>query len=738
MAEASYKVAGSLNFKRLKNGANISTTAEIKSTSVNRLLEQVRKCRGIEGFINHRLYHIHSSSQNYYYVKDVNQIMADDRTPASIKYKDLVQGMVSEELLKRMYRLKEYRTKMVGLCEYYKFHKEIPRIFAKSSYDTFFDHHDKKRKVEYVVITKKLREEAGEDVKAELEEKLKNLRDNIYEPMLQDLFVTDQFKSAKLKNGPLKTKTQANESTAILHEQLSRMFRDNNQSVSDLRMLSMSNDESANFSRNLPFELGLSQGAPSLRQLPNIVETPNRKVTRSPKQIVLQPSSQHLAKKEKPEVITTGHQKASIAPVVIESLKKISLPGTSSKPTSLGQSKLRSSFSKEIEIIEIKPLPSKMLSQDVILTGTLQLQASSSGVKKGISKALTREPSLKAATSRNRSSNSIKRGLTFSKKSTEGEVKVISLKRENSEFRIVKKNSIELEGNSWRIVDGPQMTDRRSLSKNSYLASQPNTANLNVYDIGHKRVSGAGGSFKSGIKANPSAQKLTLGEGSTKSPQRRELELNASSKNFQTVGKTEPSGTTVKLSNMNNVQNFKVNMDKLLKSSGIMDFNSKAENSHNLMAITSRGPPGSTATQSNSTMKHKYTKSGPENLAHTGGSVLGSSKTLRSLQGSIDANAINLLRQTNTMGLVNGRPPTVKNTQINFYVNDAPPTDRGHTFRINQQPQSTGGRESAFQKKGSLSLSKTKAYLAESSAMEQRGVKLVKKTSHSRNAIKKY
>ena len=158
MSETSYKVAGSLNFKRIKKGVNISTTLETKSSSVNKLIEQVRKCRGIEGYINHRLYHIHSSSQNYYYMKDINNIISDERTTSSIKYRDLSQNMQVEELLKRFYRSKEYIPKISKLCEYYKFHKEIPRMFAKDSYDTFFDHHDKKRKVEYVIITKKLKQ----------------------------------------------------------------------------------------------------------------------------------------------------------------------------------------------------------------------------------------------------------------------------------------------------------------------------------------------------------------------------------------------------------------------------------------------------------------------------------------------------------------------------------------------------------------------------------------------------
>ena len=95
--------------------------------------------------------------------------------------------LFKEELVKRIYRKSEYKPKMIKLVEYYKFHKEIPRVFAKEVYDTFFDHHDRKRKVEFIAITRRLKEENGEDVKGELEKELKKFRDVQYEPMLKDL-----------------------------------------------------------------------------------------------------------------------------------------------------------------------------------------------------------------------------------------------------------------------------------------------------------------------------------------------------------------------------------------------------------------------------------------------------------------------------------------------------------------------------------------------------------------------
>ncbi len=44
------------------------------------------------------------------------------------------------------------------LCEYYKFHKDIPRLFMLPSITTLNKYHDKKRRIEYVRITKLLNE----------------------------------------------------------------------------------------------------------------------------------------------------------------------------------------------------------------------------------------------------------------------------------------------------------------------------------------------------------------------------------------------------------------------------------------------------------------------------------------------------------------------------------------------------------------------------------------------------
>jgi len=73
------------------------------------------------------------------------------------------------------------------LTEYYKYHQEIPRIFTEKEYDLYFDYHDRKRKIEYVKITNKLKIENGEDPHLENRLQMMRKRKVKYDPLLKDL-----------------------------------------------------------------------------------------------------------------------------------------------------------------------------------------------------------------------------------------------------------------------------------------------------------------------------------------------------------------------------------------------------------------------------------------------------------------------------------------------------------------------------------------------------------------------
>jgi hypothetical protein len=64
-----------------------------------------------------------------------------------------------EEFLKRFYQFSEYPFKIKMLTEYYKYHRDIARMFMVPTTHVLNKYHDKKRRVEYVRITRMIREE---------------------------------------------------------------------------------------------------------------------------------------------------------------------------------------------------------------------------------------------------------------------------------------------------------------------------------------------------------------------------------------------------------------------------------------------------------------------------------------------------------------------------------------------------------------------------------------------------
>ena len=49
-----------------------------------------------------------------------------------------------------------YAGYLQNLADYYKYHNEIPRFFAKKLFEMFFEYHDEKRKLNFRLVTKML------------------------------------------------------------------------------------------------------------------------------------------------------------------------------------------------------------------------------------------------------------------------------------------------------------------------------------------------------------------------------------------------------------------------------------------------------------------------------------------------------------------------------------------------------------------------------------------------------
>ena len=100
--------------------------------------------------VSRALYQKYSASQNYYYSKDINEILSNQRSSSVIRLKDFLTLDDCEEYLNRIYLLNEYDAKIIRLSEYYKFHRDIPRMFMMPTTITLNRYHDKKRRIHYI------------------------------------------------------------------------------------------------------------------------------------------------------------------------------------------------------------------------------------------------------------------------------------------------------------------------------------------------------------------------------------------------------------------------------------------------------------------------------------------------------------------------------------------------------------------------------------------------------------
>ena len=157
------------------------------------------------------------------------------------------------------------------------------------------------------------------------------------------------------------------------------------------------------------------------------------------------------------------------------------------------------------------------------------------------------------------------------------------MKKESSEFRITRKNTQELIGENSSTL---RSTDRRrlepSITKTPSQTTIKSTGSLiKVSSIGDTN-------FMESIKNKSHKQ----GPNSLTD---RQLGLN---QNY--LGPNNDVGA-----------NFKADIERILKASGVMEMKSKVKS-----GVTSRTNLGSTITALNlgANQKHKYTKSGPESI----------------------------------------------------------------------------------------------------------------------------
>ncbi|CAK70733.1 unnamed protein product (macronuclear) [Paramecium tetraurelia] len=107
--------------------------------------------------INHTLYHKYASSQNYYYTREINEILSKQRTSSVILFQDYLHYDDEDEYLRRFYLQEVYANKMKLLKEFYKYHKDLPRFtLTQKILQTLNYYYDKRRKLDYYRIQRQI------------------------------------------------------------------------------------------------------------------------------------------------------------------------------------------------------------------------------------------------------------------------------------------------------------------------------------------------------------------------------------------------------------------------------------------------------------------------------------------------------------------------------------------------------------------------------------------------------
>lgn len=104
-------------------------------------------------------------------------------------------------MLKREYLANEYHRKITALGEYYKFHRDIPRIHAMPVERTLARHYDKRREFEYKQVKRLLKEEENVSVGGSIDSQSHHssyVKKSKYSTLLAD--VKKSFEREEAKN----------------------------------------------------------------------------------------------------------------------------------------------------------------------------------------------------------------------------------------------------------------------------------------------------------------------------------------------------------------------------------------------------------------------------------------------------------------------------------------------------------------------------------------------------------
>lgn len=102
--------------------------------------------------LNQGLYYKYTSSQDFFYTKDLTSILEKKRQPVSIKYYDDIIYDEDKEHLKVLFKLKDSRTLMNEIKEFYSQFYLFPRNFQKPFFRIMNTNIARHRRIEYVKV----------------------------------------------------------------------------------------------------------------------------------------------------------------------------------------------------------------------------------------------------------------------------------------------------------------------------------------------------------------------------------------------------------------------------------------------------------------------------------------------------------------------------------------------------------------------------------------------------------
>lgn len=141
----------------------------------------------VAGALNTFLYEKYSSSQSYFYTRAINQITTEARTPVVFLYNEMVAMLRPEQFGKRFYTRLDAGAKLELLAEYYKYHEDVPRLFMQGLAAAIHNFYDKKRRINYIRITKMLKGRVDPKVRIHDSETSSMLNGSVASSLLQFL-----------------------------------------------------------------------------------------------------------------------------------------------------------------------------------------------------------------------------------------------------------------------------------------------------------------------------------------------------------------------------------------------------------------------------------------------------------------------------------------------------------------------------------------------------------------------